>query len=149
MMGVVAPVLALTCVGFLISPRWVEFGRVNIPSWVRLMGAPIAILGLQLFAWMFRHLGLNVTSTSMPRGNATLVTSGPYRWIRHPMYTAALILVAGAALLTANLVVIVGGVAMFLLLAARSGVEEERLVGKFGEAYVAYQRRTGRFIPRL
>src|SRR6188508_630383 len=59
MMGVVAPVLALACVGFLISPRWVEFGRVNMPSWVRLMGAPIAALGLLLFAWMFRHLGLN------------------------------------------------------------------------------------------
>ena len=149
MMGVVAPVLALTCLGFLISPRWIEFGKVNLSVWMRLMGAPVAALGLLLFAWMFHHLGSNVTSTSMPRSNATLVTSGPYRWIRHPMYTAALILVAGAALLTANLVVIVGGVMMFLLLAARSGVEEERLVEKFGEAYVAYQGRTGRFFPRL
>jgi protein-S-isoprenylcysteine O-methyltransferase Ste14 len=90
-----------------------------------------------------------VTSTSMPRSQASLVTTGPYRWIRHPMYSAALILVMAASLLTANLVVVIGGLAMFALLAARSRIEEQRLIAKFGEAYRGYQGRTGRFLPRL
>lgn len=148
-MSVIAPVLALTCIAFLISPRWVEFAQLPLPDWLRLAGAPIALVGLLLFGWMFRHLGLNVTPTSMPRTHATLVTGGPYRWIRHPMYTAALVLVLGVSLLTASLIVMAGGVGMFALLAARSRVEEKRLIEKFGEGYAAYQHRTGRFFPRI
>jgi protein-S-isoprenylcysteine O-methyltransferase Ste14 len=104
--------------------------------------------GLGLFGWMFRHLGLNVTSTSMPRATATLVTTGPYRWVRHPMYSAALVLLVAATLLTANWVVAAGGTVAIALLVARSRVEEQRLVEKFGEAYREYQRSTGRFLPR-
>ena len=149
MMSAVAPLMGLTCVAFLINPRWVDFGRIDLPAGLRLAGIAIGAAGLFVFGWMFRHLGLNVTSTSMPRLNATLVTSGPYRWVRHPMYTAALVLALGAAMLTANLVVMIGGVLMFGLLAARSRVEEQRLIDKFGEAYRSYQQRTGRFFPRV
>jgi protein-S-isoprenylcysteine O-methyltransferase Ste14 len=148
-MSLAGPLLALTCVAFLIQPRWVDFARLELPPWLRLLGAPVALLGVALFGWMFRHLGLNVTSTSMPRLAATLVNTGPYRWIRHPMYSAALLLVIATTLLTANLVVALGGVAMFALLAARSRLEERRLVEKFGPAYRDYQRSTGRFVPRL
>jgi protein-S-isoprenylcysteine O-methyltransferase Ste14 len=148
-MSAVAPLMALACVAFLINPRWIDFAGIDLPAGLRLAGIPIGAAGLFVFGWMFRHLGLNVTSTSMPRANATLVTSGPYRWVRHPMYTAALILAAGAAMLTANLVVMIGGVLMFALLAARSRVEEQRLIEKFGEAYRRYQQGTGRFFPRV
>ncbi|MBL9186149.1 MAG: isoprenylcysteine carboxylmethyltransferase family protein [Opitutaceae bacterium] len=144
----VTPVLALTCVAFLVQPRWVDFARLDAPAWLRGLGAPVGGAGAALFAWMFRHLGLNVTSTSVPRAEATLVTSGPYRWVRHPMYAATLLLVIAVTLLTANTVVLASGLAMFALLAARSRVEEQRLIGKFGDAYRAYQARTGRFLPR-
>ncbi|MBI5767749.1 MAG: isoprenylcysteine carboxylmethyltransferase family protein [Verrucomicrobia bacterium] len=143
------PPLGLASVAFLIEPRWIDFARIDAPGWLRLLGVPLGATGSALFAWMFRHLGLNVTSTSVPRAAATLVTSGPYRWVRHPMYSAALLLVIATALLTANLVVLAGGLAMFALLAARSRIEERRLVEKFGDAYRDYQARTGRFIPRL
>jgi protein-S-isoprenylcysteine O-methyltransferase Ste14 len=149
LMAFVGPAVALTCFAFIFAPRRIDFALLPLPAAVRLIGAPAAIGGVILFAWMFRHLGLNVTSTSMPRASATLVTSGPYRWIRHPMYSAALILVIAAALLTASLIVAVGGVLMFVLLATRSRIEEQRLVEKFGPAYETYQRQTGRFIPRV
>lgn len=148
LMGLVGPPVALACLGFLVAPRWVAGTSIVLPIWVRLAGAPVGLGGVALFGWMFHHLGLNVTSTSAPRDHATLVTTGPYRWIRHPMYSAALILVAAASLLTANAVVAVGGIFMFGLLAARSRLEEKRLIEKFGDAYRAYQHRTGRFVPR-
>ena len=149
LMMLAGPPLALTCLAFLAAPRTVDFAQLPLPAYVRLLGIPVSALGVALFAWMFQHLGLNVTSTSMPRTSAVLVTSGPYRWIRHPMYSAALILALGTSLLTANLIVMVSGVAMFLLLMARSRIEESRLVEKFGDAYREYQRRTGRFFPSL
>ncbi len=149
MMAVVGPAVALACLGFLIRPAWVSFAALPLPAACRWVGVGFGLAGLCLFGWMFRHLGLNVTSTSIPRSQATLVTSGPYRHVRHPMYSAALLLVIAAALLTANAVVLLGGGAMFALLAARSRVEEQRLVEKFGDAYRAYQARTGRFVPPL
>jgi protein-S-isoprenylcysteine O-methyltransferase Ste14 len=148
LMGLAGPPVALVCLGFLIQPRWVAFAHVDLPGWLRLAGIPLGFSGIALFAWMLVHLGLNVTSTSRPRQSAKLVTSGPYRWIRHPMYTFTLVLLLSASLLTASGVVAVGGLIMFALLAARSGLEEQRLGEKFGEAYRAYQRRTGRFLPR-
>lgn len=141
------PLVAVGCLAFLIQPSWLNFARVDLPPWVRLMGVPAALTGLALFLWMFRHLGLNVTSTSMPRDRATLVTSGPYRWIRHPMYSAAFVLIIASALLTASALVALGGIGMFALLAARSRIEERRLVEKFGATYRDYQQRTGRFFP--
>jgi protein-S-isoprenylcysteine O-methyltransferase Ste14 len=148
-MSLAGPPLALTCSAFLIQPRWVDFASVDTPGWSRWLGAPVAMSGVVLFGWMFRHLGLNVTSTSMPRAAATLVSTGPYRWIRHPMYSATSILVIAVSLLTANLVVAAAGIIMFGLLVARSRIEEQRLAEKFGSAYRDYQRRTGRFVPRL
>ena len=147
LMSIVGPPTALVCLGFIVQPRWVETTQWQPPVVVRWLGVPTALAGLALFEWMFRHLGLNVTSTSVPRRNAELITSGPYRWIRHPMYTAVFILVVAATLLTANLVVAFGGAGTFALLAARSRLEEKRLLEKFGAAYRTYQQRTGRFLP--
>lgn len=148
-MGVVGIPVAFFCLAFLVEPEWVARTRLPLPPAVRLLGAPIGGAGVGLFAWMFRHLGLNVTSTSMPRANATLVTSGPYRWIRHPMYSATLLLVLAAGLLTANAIMVVGGADMFGLLVARSGLEEARLLERFGDRYRIYQSTTGRFFPRI
>mgnify|MGYP001627603263 CR=1 FL=1 len=148
LMALLGPPLAGACLGYLSKPSWVEFAQVNLPRAIRWCGVPAAALGLGLFEWMFRHLGLNVTSTATPRADAALVTTGPYRWVRHPMYSATLILVVAVSLLTANLIVMGGGVGMFSLLAARSRAEEEQLRKKFGEAYRRYQERTGRFFPK-
>ncbi len=147
LMAIAGPPLTLACLAFLAQPRWIAFAQFELPTWLRLAGIPVAVAGLALFKWMFLHLGLNVTSTSMPRAEATLVTSGPYRWVRHPMYSTVLLLVVAVTLLTANLIVALAGPAMFALLIARSRVEEQRLVERFGEAYLAYRRRTGRFLP--
>lgn len=149
LMTLVGLPLAATCLGFVVQPRRVEFALVPLPLWLRLAGVPLGLAGLALLAWMFRYLGLNVTSTSIPREGATLVTTGPYRWTRHPMYTATLVLGAAATLLTANAIVGVGSLAMFVLLAARAPIEERRLAEKFGGAYEAYRAKTGRFFPRI
>ena len=89
-MSVAGPPLALTCLAFLIQPRLIDFSALEFAAWLRWTGVPLSLIGLGLFGWMFHHLGLNVTSTSMPRASASLVTSGPYRWRRaYPSPTAA------------------------------------------------------------
>jgi protein-S-isoprenylcysteine O-methyltransferase Ste14 len=83
------------------------------------------------------------------RKEHALVTSGPYRWVRHPFYDSAALLVLASALIAANWFVLLTGAIAFVLLAVRTGIEERNLLARFGENYRAYRDATGRFLPRL
>jgi protein-S-isoprenylcysteine O-methyltransferase Ste14 len=79
-----------------------------------------------------------------------LVQSGPYRRIRHPVYTAYLASYLGGGLLAGNWVLTVVPVLFYaVLVAGRLGREEAVLEATFGERYVAYKARTGRLLPRI
>ncbi len=80
---------------------------------------------------------------------ATLVTTGPYRFVRHPMYVGLGALLPSIALVTANALVALSGVIGVALLVKRTSTEEAKLVERFGEAYRQYASRTGRFVPRI
>lgn len=147
-MSFVGPPMLLSIVAFIIQPRWLDWSAVPLPVWVRLTGLPLGLLFVISFHWMFRNLGHNITPTSMPRADATLITTGPYRWIRHPMYTFSLLMFTSLALLTASWFIAMSGVCAFILLALRSRIEEQRLIDKFGAAYREYQQVTGRFFPK-
>jgi len=93
--------------------------------------------------------GCNLTDTVVTRRNATLVTHGPYRWVRHPFYMAFAMAVIANALITANGFLAITGTVAFLATVARTSIEERKLVDRFGSDYVDYMQRTGRFLPRI
>jgi protein-S-isoprenylcysteine O-methyltransferase Ste14 len=90
-----------------------------------------------------------VTDTVVTRKEHTLVTTGPYRWVRHPFYVAFALAVLANSLVTANWFLFVTGGVVFVLLVVRTRKEEHRLIERFGDEYRAYMRRTGRFFPLL
>jgi protein-S-isoprenylcysteine O-methyltransferase Ste14 len=71
-------------VAFIIQPAWMEWSAVAVPDWLRWAGVPFGIAAGGLLTWTFRSLGHNLTDTVVTRQTATLVTHGPYQWIRHP-----------------------------------------------------------------
>ncbi len=78
------------------------------------------------------------------------MTSGPYRYMRHPMYTALFLSMAAILLLTRSW--LVGGVPLVglcVIVLLRVEREERVMIGKFGDAYRDYMKRTGRFLPRV
>jgi protein-S-isoprenylcysteine O-methyltransferase Ste14 len=81
--------------------------------------------------------------------HGTLVTIGPYRWIRHPFYSSLALAVVANALTAANWFLFVTGGLVFTLLVIRCGREEENLISRFGDQYRIYMQRTGRFLPRI
>ena len=139
----------LGTLAFLINPAWLTFTKIALPDYLRLLGIPLGLVTVILNDWMFRHLGHNVTKTSMPRDNASLVMTGPYRWIRHPMYSFGGLLFLAFALLTSSWLIAVSGIVAFFMIALRTRLEERRLIEKFGDRYRNYMRRTGRYFPRL
>ncbi len=76
------------------------------------------------------------------------MTTGPYRWIRHPMYSFGAILFAAYFLLTANWFIGLASGVSFALLAIRTREEEANLIKRFGDDYRAYRERAGRVLPR-
>lgn len=134
---------------YVLNPDWVEGVQLPLPLWARSIGALLLVAVIPLMYWVYISLGLNVSPTESTRTKATLVTHGPYRWIRHPLYTVGTMAYLGIGLATALWPVMVGLLAPIIFLAIRTPKEEARLIETFGDAYRQYMARTGRYVPRL
>ena len=122
-------------VTYMINPALMAWSSVALPNWLRWAGVALGITGGLLLAVTFRTLGKNLTDTVVTRTAHTLVTRGPYRWVRHPFYLATALAVVANSLVTANwFLALTGGIA-FGLLVLRTRIEEEKLVERFGEDY--------------
>ena len=129
---------------------WVDFAHLPFPLWVRSTGGVVTCLGIVMFAWAHYTLGLNWTAVLALAKEHELVTSGPYRYIRHPMYTAFFIIGFGFLFLSANwLISVIYLVTLCLMYGVKVSREEEMKVGRFGEAYRLYMQKTGRILPKL
>jgi len=84
---------------------WLDFAHVSLPPALRWMGAPLAFGGVAMVWWTHRTLGRHWSGILELRENHRLISSGPYRYIRHPMYTGFFMMPVGMALVTANLLV--------------------------------------------
>jgi protein-S-isoprenylcysteine O-methyltransferase Ste14 len=141
------PLLAATFI-FIFRPALARWAFLPFPGWLRWVGAAAALSAVILIAIVHAELGRNFSPTLRPRPGHTLVTTGLYRWARHPMYTAYLLLFAGAFLLSADWVIGVTGMGIILThMTVRVRREERILIGRFGQAYLDYAQRTSRFVP--
>lgn len=136
-------------IAYLINPACMAWAAVPLPAGLRWMGVGLALCAGLLLTWTFRNLGRNLTDTVVTRKEHTLITAGPYRWVRHPFYCAAALAFLGHSLAAANAFLFVTGCTAVLLLGFRTRKEEENLIARFGDAYRRYMHRTGRFLPRL
>lgn len=141
--------LWLSIFAYLINPRWMAWSSLSLPTWARWLGAGIMALCVPLVYWLFSSLGKNVTSTVAIRKEHTLVTSGPYRWVRHPLYSVGFVAFVGFSLLAANWFIFTTLLLAFGVLMQRTPIEERRLIERFGDDYLEYMQRTGRYLPRL
>jgi protein-S-isoprenylcysteine O-methyltransferase Ste14 len=133
---------------YLIAPARMEWSQWPLPAWLRWLGAGVGGLFIALIYWTLTNLGKNLTDTVMTRAQATLVTNGPYRHVRHPFYVSVGLLIFAVALLTANWFIGLAGLLVMALLVVRTPKEEQKLIEKFGDDYRIYMARTGRFLPR-
>jgi protein-S-isoprenylcysteine O-methyltransferase Ste14 len=137
-----APVL------YVVHPPLLAWAALPLPLWTRITGLVGCVLGLWLSIWIHHTLGLNFSPALRLRPDHTLVTSGPYRHVRHPMYTMGVLAWFCTGLLTANWFIGLGGVAFLLFCLRRIPDEEAMMIEAFGDEYRAYRTRTGRLLPR-
>lgn len=140
----------LSLLVWVVYPQALRWAALDLPGGMRWLGAALFAAGALLVAWINYHLGPNFSSTLILRDGHQLIQHGPYRRVRHPMYTAFLVMLVGMLLLTSNWFLGGGGLGFVLLLmAVRTPREERMLLRHFGDEYRTYMARTGRYLPRL
>lgn len=138
-----------TVFAYIFSPAAISWASVSLPSWTRWLGVAGSVAAALLLVWMFTSLRTNITDSVTTRRDHNLVTGGPYRWIRHPMYTFGALLFLSISLIMGSWLIPLLGIPTYVILIHRTGIEEQKLQDQFGEQYQLYTERTGRFLPRL
>jgi protein-S-isoprenylcysteine O-methyltransferase Ste14 len=131
---------------FQLAGPWHYGPRLGL--WAPWAGALLGIAGAALRVWSVATLGRYFTYVVQVSSDQKVVEDGPYRLIRHPSYTGALMMGAGIGLATryayAPLLIVATSLAAYLI---RIFVEERALAQGIGEPYRAYMRRTRRLVP--
>ncbi|HSL31637.1 MAG TPA: isoprenylcysteine carboxylmethyltransferase family protein [Anaerolineales bacterium] len=142
-------VLWLSPLIYLINPAWMAWAKIGLPDWVRWLGVVTGVLCVLGIYWLFSSIGSGITPTSATRKEHRLVTAGPYRWVRHPLYTVGSSMFIAFGMMADNWFIAALGALAFAAMAARTPREEANLIAKFGDEYREYMRHTGRFFPKL
>jgi len=137
-------VMIAIAAAWLVPPEWPEPVRMSF----RVVGVAVALAGLGLVLWAHRVLGRAFTPYTHPARDAPRVESGPYRYVRHPMYGGGIVVFVGLSLVFSIPSLLLTG-ALAALWRAKSAVEESALAARFPD-YEAYRLRTPRrFLPWL
>lgn len=129
---------------------WV-LGRRILPAGpsIDALGLALTIAGVAFAIWARHHLGTNWSAKVSIRADHELVGTGPYRRIRHPIYTGMMLAIIGTAVVVGEVrgvVAIAINVTAFYLKARK---EEAWLGREFGASFAEHQRRTGMFLPKI
>ncbi len=126
--------------------RWASF---SLPGWIRWGGMILSLAATSLLFSVHQILGKSYSPKLEIKEKHNLVTTGPYRYVRHPMYSAIFCWTLGLALIISNWTTIFLPLAFALYVILRLPKEEMMMIDKFGGEYKSYMNRTGRIIPNF
>jgi len=123
-------------------------GQPHTDPWRAALGLILFVLGLAFAIWARRHLGRNWGMPMTQKSEPELVTSGPYRLVRHPIYSGILLAGVGSAVaLNWSWLVVVALIGVYFTYSAL--VEERNLNAEFPTSYPAYRRSSKMLVPFL
>ena len=137
-------------IAWLFWSRALAWAYLPLPTPVRWLGVALMLPALAFFAWSFRSLGGNYRGGVGLYDAHELVTTGPYRWIRHPIYLAFIGIMLLVLVVSASWLLGLSGLLLVVsIAAARIPIEERQLHERFGAAWESYRARAGCLLPRL
>jgi protein-S-isoprenylcysteine O-methyltransferase Ste14 len=148
--------VSIAGLGIMIFPLIQVFSNL-LASFSMNLGTEIRIIGIAGFAFaVFMHAWAHIAlKTNWSPGleiktNHKLITTGPYRYIRHPMYTSFFLWSVFQGILLSNWLVLAVGIATFCLIYfVRIPAEEKMMARAFGKQYRDYMKKTGKIFPRI
>jgi protein-S-isoprenylcysteine O-methyltransferase Ste14 len=141
------PLTGVTGLAVILVVRVLRGGSLAVHSPILgAIGAVVFVSGIAVAIWARVHLGRNWGMPMTQKAEPELVTSGPYRFVRHPIYSGLILALVGTALATNLLGLIIAAVLGGYFYYSAS-VEEKNLVATFPTDYPAYQAQTKMLIP--
>ena len=116
---------------------------------VRVVGLAVGLAGAALLVWASFLLGRFMMHEAAVREDHALIERGPYRFVRHPVYTGYLVLLLGSGVASLNVCLLLLWPVSLLGIVIEAASEEQLLGKRFGQDYERYVRRVGRLIPRF
>lgn len=145
----------LSVVGFYLMfasdvPRnWLRHRIFPATLWVEALGIAITVAGIAFAFWARAYLGGNWSSSVTLKVGHQLVRSGPYRFVRHPIYSGMIFALFGTALNRGQVRGLIAVFVVYLGFKLKSRIEEQVMISTFGAEYDEYSRSTGAIIPRF
>lgn len=131
--------MAIVIIAFLIYPPIVSTLQLPLPNALRWIGVPLGMVCTAGLFWTHVHLAEAFSGTVHVRSGAKLVTTGPYKYVKHPMYICFFLGVVSFFLLSANWFIgVVSLFGMMIIVCSRLKIEEDELQKKYGEEYEKY-----------
>ena len=120
-----------------------------VSAMIMAAGLLVEVLGLAIAIWARRHLGRNWSGEISIKQEHQLIRSGPYRLLRHPIYTGILTMYAGLAIITGEWLAVIGFAMGAFAYWRKIRLEEAVLDQAFGPDYADYRRSTWALVPGL
>jgi protein-S-isoprenylcysteine O-methyltransferase Ste14 len=134
---------------YLAGAAWLEAFSFPLPAWLRWAGFALGLLSVAFWTWAQIHLDTQWSAQLQLKEGHHLVTSGPYTYIRHPLYLGMFGWCLALPLLTANWIfVVICGLSMAAIV-WRIPKEEQMMIEAFGDEYKVYMEHTGRLYPKF
>ena len=119
------------------------------PEWIGVLAAAFCVAGLAVAVWARMTLGRNWSGVTTLKADHELIRRGPYRLMRHPIYTGVLMMILAVLLLRGGLGGMIGLVVICIGFGIKIRSEEKLMLQQFPNEYAMYQKRVKRLIPFL
>lgn len=145
------PILVLIgAVVYVFDPGLMAWSSIDLPGWLRIIGIVLSGASVLGMGWVHHALSKHFSGKLEIREDHKLVKDGPYRLVRHPMYTVVIMMFFAIFLMTANWFIGLGGLLMVLaVIIVRTPKEEAMLLEAFGEEYRTYMEQTPPYLPGM
>jgi protein-S-isoprenylcysteine O-methyltransferase Ste14 len=131
------------------SRRWLGLQILPNWPWLEALGVALTAAGLGFAVWARAYLGANWSSSVTVKVEHELIQTGPYRWVRHPIYTGMILAMLGTGIARAQVRGVIACIFLYISFYIKSGIEERTMRQTFGEQYDEYSKHTGRIVPRI
>ena len=142
--------LLLAIFSYAFLPGRIGWSTIYLPVWVRWLGAGLGVACLPTLWWVFASIGSNISETVLTKREHRLVTDGPYRWVRHPLYGVGLLKILALSLMAGNwFMALLWLIYVLVFRYIVIPIEESKLIAAFDGEYEQYRARTGGLAPRF
>ncbi len=134
---------------YILGIPWLFQFSLEFPFLMKWFGLSLLALSSVLLVWIHIELGTNFSRSLKIKNRHKLITTGPYRMVRHPMYSAFIMMWVGFFLLSCNSIIGLSSLLYLTIIVFRIPKEERMLQEYFQKEYYRYIQYTGRLLPKL